>query len=99
MTAIPLTVLSFFCLSLLFFVTLTWSLFVLCKFSQFIAEARIAKGFYISIVITCVVRTGCFGAATALYFKQYDELSNKIIARESQNFMDENVQTDSYKGF
>lgn len=36
MTSIPLTVLSFFCLSLLFFITLIMSLFVLCKFSQFI---------------------------------------------------------------
>lgn len=68
MTSIPLTVLSFFCLSLLFFITLIMSLFVVCKFNQFIQEAKIAKAFYVSIVITCVVRTGCFGAATALYF-------------------------------
>ena len=74
MTSIPLTVLSFFCLSLLFFITLIMSLFVVCKFSQFIQEAKIAKAFYVSIVITCAVRTGCFGAATALYFQQYGSL-------------------------
>jgi len=65
---IPLTVLSFFCLSLLFFITLTMSLFALCKFSQFIPEAKIAKVFYVSIVIASAVRAGCFGATTALYF-------------------------------
>ena len=47
------------------------SLCALCKFSQFIPEAKIAKAFYVSIVIACVVRAGCFGAATGLYFEEY----------------------------
>ena len=84
MTAIPLTVLSFFCLSLLFFITLIWSLFVICKFSQFLPEAKIAKAFYVSIVITCVVRTGCFGAATGLYFKEFDALYKNFGATTSE---------------
>ena len=88
---IPLTVLSFFCLSLLFFITLTMSLFALCKFSQFIPEAKIAKAFYISIVIASAVRAGCFGATTALYFKEY-----KLFHHVKKAYNDEQSSYDSY---
>jgi undecaprenyl pyrophosphate phosphatase UppP len=69
MNTIPLTVLSFFCLSLLFLIAFISSTAVICKFSQFIPEARIAKFFYINVVLACLVRSACFGAATGIFIE------------------------------
>lgn len=71
MNSVPLTVLSFFFLSILYFFAFLSSLFVFCKFSKFMKEARIAKHFYIAIGVACLVRSGCFGAATGIYVKTY----------------------------
>jgi hypothetical protein len=58
-------------------------LFVLCKFHQFISDANVAKFFYATIILTCAARCGCFGAATGLYFEEYD--ARVINATESAN--------------
>lgn len=70
-STIPLTVLSFFCLSLLYIIVLSWSAAQLCKFKQFIPEAWIAKWFYIMILIVCLVRSSCFGVATGIYIHEF----------------------------
>lgn len=62
-----MTVLSFFCLGLLYFITLASSATIVCKFANFIPEARIAKVFYVSIVVVCLVRSACFGVATGVF--------------------------------
>ena len=69
MNSVPLTVLSFFFLSLLYFIAFIASIFVMCKFPKFIKECKIAKYFYVAIAVACVVRSGAFGVTTGLYVK------------------------------
>ena len=69
MQNVPLTVLSFFCLSLLYIFTFINSLMVSCKLKDFMPEARISKIFYISIMILCAVRCSCFGVSTFVFMK------------------------------
>lgn len=76
MQSIPLTILSFFCLSLLYFITFCSSLSLICKFANFMSEARIAKIFYISLMILCMVRACCFGVSTFIFVDKYGEASD-----------------------
>lgn len=68
---VPLTVLSFFCLSLLYLIIFFWSAAQICKFKQFIPEAWIAKWFYIMILVVCLVRSSCFGITTGIYIREF----------------------------
>ena len=73
MQSIPLTILSFFCLSLLYLATCATTIGVICKFPGFVTEAKIAKIFYISILIVCCVRCGSFGASTFIFLDEYKQ--------------------------
>ena len=63
--------LSFFCLSLLYFITFFSSFTVICKFPQFMTEAKAAKLFYFSILLICFVRSTCFGVATIFFVDEF----------------------------
>ena len=67
MDNVPLRVLSFFCLSMLYLITFIRSLWTICKFPSFIAEAKIAKWFYVTIFVLCLVRSTCFGIVTVVF--------------------------------
>lgn len=47
---------------------------MLCKFSNFISEARIAKIFYVSLLLLCFVRSLCFGVSTVLFVDKFDNV-------------------------
>lgn len=94
MQSIPLTILSFFCLSLLYFITFCSSLSLTCKFSNFMTEARIAKIFYISLMILCMVRACCFGVSTFIFVDKYGEASGGALRNQTLAF-NQTVSTNS----
>jgi hypothetical protein len=63
-------------LSLLYLITFGTSLSVTCKFRNFMNEAKIAKIFYVSIMLLCLVRGVCFGASTYIFVDSYQDKKN-----------------------
>ena len=74
MDNVPYKVLSFFCLSMLYLITFIRSSWICCSFSKFIHEAKIAKVFYCSIIILCLVRSMCFGIITTVFTAELDKM-------------------------
>lgn len=82
MDTVPLRVLSFFCLSMLYLITFVRSMWTLCKFPSFIAEAKIAKIFYVTIFVLCLVRSTCFGIVTVVFVEALETVPLAINATE-----------------
>ena len=93
-----MTILAFFCLSLLYFITFFSSVTVLCKFSSFIAEARIAKIFYVSLLLLCLVRGLCFGVSTVLFVDKFDNVPSNSNNTDSFSFMGKDFKALQMEG-
>ncbi|CDW81984.1 protein kinase [Stylonychia lemnae] len=68
---IPLIVLSFFFLSVLFIITLIITSIRLCKFQSFSSDSWISKIFYVFLFLVCLARAASFGVASFLYADAY----------------------------
>jgi len=88
---IPLLILSFFSLSILYSICIVISSIRytqnslnnrLCKFPDFSLDSRISKVFYIFLFAICVVRASSFAAATGLYADSYEKNKEEFLKLE-----------------